>query len=79
MKQGMEAAIEENDNLVPLAKEYTLIKSPIKRVNKNLSRILIEGLKYEGLEREQINKEMLELKDNLVKYFEMIEEVKKMT
>ncbi len=71
---GMEAAIEENDNLVPLPKEYTLIKSPIKRVNKNLSRILIEGLKYEGPEREQINKEMLELKDNLVKYFEMIEE-----
>ncbi|KAG1694961.1 hypothetical protein GQR58_006888 [Nymphon striatum] len=35
---GIEAAIEENENLVPLPKEYTLLKSPIKRVNKNLSR-----------------------------------------
>jgi ParB family chromosome partitioning protein len=72
---GIEAAIEENDNLVPLPKEYTLLKSPMKRVNKNLSRILIEGLKYEGPEKDQINKEMFELKENLVKYFTMIEEV----
>ncbi len=71
---GIEAAIEANDNLVPLPKEYTLLKSPLKRVNKNLSRILIEGLKYEGPEKDQINKEMLELKENLVKYFEMIDE-----
>ncbi len=70
---GIEAAIEANDNLVPLPKEYTLLKSPLKRVNKNLSRILIEGLKYEGPEKDQINKEMLELKENLVKYFEMID------
>lgn len=71
---GIEAAIKENDNLVPLPKEYTLLKSPMKRVNKNLSRILIEGLKYEGPEKDQINKEMFELKENLVKYFKMIEE-----
>ena len=69
---GIEAAIEENDNLVPLPKEYTLLKSPMKRVNKNLSRILIEGLKYEGPEKDQINKEMFELKENLVKYFKML-------
>jgi ParB family chromosome partitioning protein len=72
---GIDAAIEENANLVPLPKEYTLIKSPLKRVNKNLSRILLEGLKYEGPEQEQINKEMFELKENLVSYFKMIEEV----
>jgi len=71
---GIEAAIEENDNLVPLPKEYTLLKSPIKRVNKNLSRILVEGLKYEGPEKDQINKEMFELKENLVNYFKMLEE-----
>jgi len=46
----------------------------MKRVNKNLSRILIEGLKYEGPEKDQINKEMFELKENLVKYFKMIDE-----
>lgn len=71
---GFDAAIKENANLVPLPKEYTLLKSPIKRVNKNLSRILLEGLKYEGPEKDQINKEMFELKENLVNYFKMIEE-----
>jgi len=71
---GIEAAIEENENLVPLPKEYTLLKSPMKRVNKNLSRILLEGLKYEGPEKDQINKEMFELKENLVNYFKMIGE-----
>ncbi len=71
---GIEAAIEENEKLVPLPKEYTLLKSPMKRVNKNLSRILLEGLKYEGPEKDQFNKEMLELKENLVKYFKMVDE-----
>lgn len=70
---GIEAAIQENENLVPLPKEYTLLKSPMKRVNKNLSRILIEGLKYDGPEKAQINKEMFELKENLVKYFQMLD------
>jgi len=74
---GIEAAIEENENLVPLPKEYKLIKSPLKRVNKNLSRILLEGLKYDGPEREQINKEMSELKENLDNYFRMIEPKKR--
>jgi len=71
---GIEAAILENENFVPLPKEYTLLKSPIKRVNKNLSRILLEGLKYDGPEKDQINKEMFELKENLVNYFKMLEE-----
>lgn len=71
---GIDAAIEENENLVPLPKEFTLLKSPMKRVNKNLSRILLEGMKYEGPEKEQINQEMFELKENLVKYFQMLDE-----
>ncbi len=71
---GIEAAIEENEQFIPLPKEYTLLKSPIKRVNKNLSRILLEGLKYEGPEKEQINKALFQLKENLNNYFKMIEE-----
>ena len=71
---GIDAAILENQSFVPLPKEYTLLKSPIKRVNKNLSRILLEGLKYEGPEKVEINKELSELKDNLVNYFKMLEE-----
>jgi len=69
---GIDAALEENEGLVPLPKEYTLIKNPLKRVNKNLSRILLEGLKYDGPEQQQINKDMLELKANLEKYFIMV-------
>ncbi len=72
-KGGLDAAIEETDKLIPLPKEYTLLKSPLKRVNKNLSRILLEELKYDGPEQQLINKEMLELKENLERYFQMIE------
>lgn len=70
---GLEAATAESESIVPLPKEYTLIKSPLKRINKNLSRILLEELKYDGPEQEQINKEMQELKDNLDHYFRMLE------
>jgi len=70
---GIDAALEETEKLIPLPKEYTLIKSPLKRVNKNLSRILLEELKYDGPEQQQINKEMRELKENLERYFQMIE------
>jgi ParB family chromosome partitioning protein len=72
-KGGLEAATTESESIVPLPKEYTLIKSPLKRMNKNLSRILLEELKYDGPEQQQINKEMRELKDNLDHYFRMFE------
>jgi len=72
-EQGMDAAIEESENLIPLPKEYTQLRSPLRRVNKNLSRILLEGLKYDGPESEQINKEMLQLKESLENYFQMLE------
>jgi ParB family chromosome partitioning protein len=73
-KGGIKAAVEASENLVILPKEYTLIKSPLKRINKNLSRILLEELKYDGPEQQQINKEMRELKNNLDHYFQMLEE-----
>lgn len=69
---GIDAAVEETENLVPLPKEYVLLKSPLKRVNKNLSRILLEELKYDGPEQQEINKEMLTLKSNLDEYFRMV-------
>lgn len=69
---GIDAAFEEAEQLIPLPKEYTLLKSPLKRINKNLSRILLEELKYDGPEQQQINKDMLELKANVDKYFDMI-------
>lgn len=69
---GIDAAIRESENVIPLPKEYKFIKTPIKRMNKNLTRILVEDLKYEGPERDQINKELLELKKNLESYFKMV-------
>lgn len=73
-KGGMDAANEVNANIVPMPSEYALIKNPVKRMNKNLSRILLESMKYEGPEQEMINKDLLELKENLVGYFKMVEE-----
>ena len=72
-KGGVDAALEETESLIPLPKEYTLMKSPLKRLNKNLSRILLEELMYNGPEQVQINKEMLELKENVELYFKMFE------
>jgi len=72
---GVQAAFEETESLVPLPKEYALLKSPLKRINKNLSRILLEELHYDGPEQKQINKEMTELKSNVDSYFKMIEAV----
>lgn len=71
-KGGVQAAKEETETLIPLPKEYTLLKSPLKRINKNLSRILLEELHYEGPEHKQINKEMIDLKENIDRYFKMI-------
>ncbi|MCK5726644.1 MAG: ParB N-terminal domain-containing protein [Thiotrichaceae bacterium] len=71
---GVQAALEETDTLIPLPKEYTLLKNPLKRINKNLSRILLEELRYDGPDQVQINKDMIELKENVERYFLMVGE-----
>jgi ParB family chromosome partitioning protein len=69
---GLDAALEESEKLVPLPREYSLMLSPMKRVNRSISRILIEELRYEGPEQRAINNELITLKNNLVQYFEMM-------
>ncbi len=69
---GLEAAVEESEKVVPLPREYSQIISPVKRVNKNISRILVEELRYEGPEQRKINNELITLRNNLVQYFEMM-------
>jgi ParB family chromosome partitioning protein len=69
---GLSAAIEESENVVPLPREYSQMLSPMKRVNKSISRILVEELRYEGPEQRKINNELMTLKNNLVQYFEMM-------
>lgn len=73
-KGGVDAAREETASIIPLPKEYTQLRSPLKRLNKNLSLIISEQLKYEGAEQQQIKNEMLALKENVDKYFQMLEE-----
>ena len=68
---GIEAAYEEEKRIIPLPKEYVAIKNLSKRLNKNLSRILLEELSYEGEEKALIQKEMYKLKENLDHYFKL--------
>lgn len=69
---GYSAALAESEKLIPLPREYQQILSPVKRVNKNISRILVEELRYEGPEQEKILDELRRLKSNLNEYFRMM-------
>ncbi|MFT5198067.1 MAG: ParB family chromosome partitioning protein [Planctomycetota bacterium] len=69
---GLAAAIAECEKVVPLPREYSEMLTPMKRVNKSISRILVEELLYEGPEQAKINNELMTLKNNLVQYFEML-------
>lgn len=68
---GVSAGHEESDKLVPMPKEYQSVKNLTKRLNKNLSRILLEELSYEGEEKNIILKEVRKLKDNLDLFFKL--------
>ncbi len=72
-KKGVDAAIEETENLIPLPREYTQLRSPLRKLNQNLSLIIAEELRYDGAEQQQIKKEMLALKENVANYFRMLE------
>lgn len=69
---GLEAAEEESSKIVPMPREYRSMISPIRRVNRSIHRILVEELRYEGPERKKINRELLQLKENLDQYFQKI-------
>ncbi len=69
---GLPAAIEESEKVVPLPREYSQMMSPIRRVNKSIDRILVEELRYDGPEQRKINNDLMRLKNNLERYFEMV-------
>ena len=71
---GIEAAIEESQRVVPLPREFRQILAPVKRVNRNITRILVEELHLGGPEREKIHRELRELRDNLEQYLRTVEE-----
>ena len=70
---GLEAALEESRRVVPLPREFRQILGPVKRVNRNITRILVEELRYHGPEREQIHRELRQLRDNLEQYLRTVE------
>ncbi|MEO0661753.1 MAG: ParB N-terminal domain-containing protein [Planctomycetota bacterium] len=67
---GVDAAREEAERIVPLPREYRQIIGPVKRVNRNIGRILAEQLDYDGPERAEIHAELRALKENLDRFFE---------
>lgn len=69
---GLSAATEECDKFVPIPREYFQMRSPVKRVNKSIGRILAEELRYDGPERGKINNELMQLRNNLNLFFEMM-------
>lgn len=70
---GVEAAIEESKQVVPLPREFRQILGPVKRVNRNITRILVEELHLGGPERETIHRELRQLRDNLGQYLRTVE------
>ncbi len=72
-KGGYPAAVAECEKVVPLPREYSQMLSPMRRVNKSITRILVEELRYEGPEQKKINQELRDLRDKLGQYFEMME------
>jgi ParB family chromosome partitioning protein len=69
---GIEAALEESEKVVPLPREYKQMLGPMKRVNRSISRILIEELRYEGPDSGAINNELISLRNNLTQYLRML-------
>ena len=67
---GLQAARDESERIIPVPREYRQILGPVKRVNKNIGRILAEQLDYDGPERDEIHAELLALKENLDRFFE---------
>jgi ParB family chromosome partitioning protein len=71
---GYEAALAEAGTVVPMPREYRQMVSPVKRVNRTLTRILVEDLHYDGPEREAIHGELVKLRETLEQYFARSEE-----
>lgn len=69
---GIDAAQEEAGKVVPLPREYKQMMGPMKRVNRSISRILIEELRYEGPDSPAINNELIALRNNLTQYLRML-------
>lgn len=63
--QGLKEALEKAKNLIPQPKEYQSLKTLSDRFNKNLSKVLIEELHYQGDDKEKFITNLVSLRNNL--------------
>ncbi|MFG1505883.1 ParB/RepB/Spo0J family partition protein [Halobacteriovorax sp. ZH5_bin.2] len=68
---GVQEAEQEIETMEPLPAEYAHLRNLSKRMNKNLTRILLEELTYEGKESASIMKELRKMQENLERFFNM--------
>lgn len=62
---SVEAAIEVDKNEPKLPKEFVQLMNLSKRINKTLSKVLLEQMEYSGPEAKKIEKESKKLRDQL--------------
>ena len=68
---GLDAAVAESEKLVPIPREYSQMLSPLRKMNRSITRILAEELRYDGPEQAKINNALVTLRNNLSLYLEM--------
>lgn len=61
--KGIEAAIETSEQSIELPRELTQLLSLVKRSNKIFLKIILENIKSQGPEMDQINKQVQKLKN----------------
>lgn len=65
---GVQYAVESAKRETPAPKEFTQLKTFSKRLNQIVTRILLEEVDYQGLDRQMIETEVELLSDNLQKF-----------
>lgn len=63
--QGLKEALEKVKNQIPHPKEYQSLKTLCDRFNKNLSKVLIEELHYQGEDKEKFTTNLVSLRNNV--------------
>lgn len=67
---GLEGGLEQAEQLQPMPREYKELKAAIGKMNKSLSKILLEDIEYFGPEKNLIWRELRKLQDRVESFFE---------
>jgi ParB family transcriptional regulator, chromosome partitioning protein len=66
---GVSQGISYADKMSPMPREYTELKAAIGRVNRPLSKIILEDIEYDGPERKLIWRELKKLQERIDSFF----------